>query len=252
MKRILQRGAITVVFALLVTGMSGSFVFAAGETEGGKGKAKAEKQEKAPLTPVEQELASLRAFYRKAEDFTARFRQNYHSRVTRRVTESEGRVDFAKPMKMRWDYEKPEKKSYLSDGKELWVIDWEAKLAKRYASIKASELESSLAFLWGGGDLQRDYTVTVLPVTQDKLENTIPVSGRVVLELIPRTKTGFEVLYLLVDPQSGRIEETLLVDTLGNLNHIVFLELKSKQRFDDARFRFKKPDESWVQEDFAF
>jgi len=39
----------------------------------------------------------------------------------RRKTSSAGGVMFKKPGRMRWDYEKPEKATYVSDGGVLWV-----------------------------------------------------------------------------------------------------------------------------------
>ncbi len=204
-----------------------------------------------PLSPdIAAVLENVRAYYREAGDFQLAFQQDYHSRITRRAKKSEGQVRFAKPGKMRWDYEKPEKKSFISDGRELWMVTWDDKRAKVKKDLKASSLESSLGFLWGGGDLHGDYEIRRLKLA--KLENQVEVGKRIALELVPRKPAQFDTLYLLLDPQSGRIEEALLVDKLENLNHLTFTDPKTRQNFDKNVFTFRAPDKTWNLETMEF
>ena len=72
------------------------------------------------------------------------------------------------------------------------------------------------------------------------------------LELLPKEKEQYEVLYLLVDPVEYRIEEVVLVDLLANLNNIVFKSPKVGQKFKKGHFSFAAPNSDWnlVQMDF--
>ena len=61
--------------------------------------------------------------YDGANDFRARFTQTLTSTAMGRKTNSAGGVMFKKPGRMRWDYDKPEKATYVSDGGVLWLYE---------------------------------------------------------------------------------------------------------------------------------
>ncbi len=202
-----------------------------------------------PKAPAEvlQAVEGLRDYYKKAENFRATFTQNYHSKLTKRQKSSKGQVDFARPTNMHWAYTEPEKKSFITNGKSLWVVEWEQKRVTIREDLQSSALESSLAFLWGGGDLLADYAITRLQV--ENLEGVLPVNKRLVLELVPKhDKNQFDTLYLVLDPASHRIEETLLVDTIGNLNHLIFSNPETNQTFPAGHFIFTAPGPDWTEE----
>ncbi|RJO65844.1 MAG: hypothetical protein C4523_15180 [Myxococcales bacterium] len=202
----------------------------------------------APTNPSPATAAlvkNVQDYYLKAGDFSARFTQRYHSKLTRRVSESGGTVEFAKPVKMRWEYDPPDRKAFISDGQTLWVVHWEEKSATVHPDLKSSELESSLGFLWGGGDLLLNYAVNRLDLPN--VEGIVETKGRIVLELVPKKPAQFDTLYLLVDPASYRIEEAVLVDSLGNLNHLAFTAPKTRLALGKDRFVFTPPP-GWTVE----
>src|SRR5829696_3326848 len=65
---------------------------------------------------VKAVVAEVQKRYDGAADFRARFTQTMTSTTMGRKTNSAGEVMFKKPGRMRWDYEKPEKSSYITDG----------------------------------------------------------------------------------------------------------------------------------------
>jgi outer membrane lipoprotein carrier protein len=191
------------------------------------------------------EIEAIQRYYMEVGDFRMTFVQRYYSKMTQRVKTSEGAVDFAQPMKMRWDYEKPEKRSFITDGKSLWMVMWDEKECKVFKDLRSSDLESSVAFLWGGGDIAERYSVTRLKL--DLLEGKIEVKGRTVLELIPTTANSqFDTLYLLVDPKTHRIEEAAFIDQLSNLNHMIFSAPDTGKRFKPDHFQFTAPGPDWM------
>ena len=198
---------------------------------------------KAQLTPL---LDGIRDYYRQAGDFSVSFSQAFHSKLTKRVQISQGDVDFARPAKLNWRYQKPDNKAFISDGATLWAVEAETKQVKVRKNLKASELESSLAFLWGGGNLLDDYDVRQL--NDSVLEGVVPVMGRLVLWLVPKQAASFDTLYLLLNAQTRRIEEVLMVDSLGNLNHLTFGPPKNNQKFPKNHFTFTAPDKTWTVE----
>jgi len=206
--------------------------------------AQEKKEEQVPAN-VAKELENIKQYYQKAGNFKVDFTQIYHSRITKRTKESSGQVDFAKPMKMRWEYQKPERKSFITNGKSLWVATWENKEVKVHKDLKSSDLESSLAFLWGGENLALKYKVAKLMLPN--VEGIVDVKNRLLLELIPREKSQFDTLYLLVNSETFRIEEVVLVDLIGNLNHITFTSPQTAQKFPKGHFVFTMPAKDWVE-----
>jgi len=74
-----------------------------------------------PCTSLEACVQGFEASYRGVRTLHASFTQNYSAWGRTRV--ESGQMTLARGGKMRWDYEKPESKLFLSDGKEvlLWV-----------------------------------------------------------------------------------------------------------------------------------
>src|SRR5215204_5725412 len=78
---------------------------------------------------VKAVVAEVQKRYDGAADFRARFTQTLTSTALGRKTNSSGEVMFKKPGRMRWDYEKPEKSSYVTDGGVLWLYEPDDKQA---------------------------------------------------------------------------------------------------------------------------
>ena len=66
---------------------------------------------------------------------------------------------FKKPGRMRWDYDKPEKTTYVTDGAVLWLYEPEDQQAFKQ-ELKASQLPAALAFLTGKGKLADEFDIT--------------------------------------------------------------------------------------------
>lgn len=112
------------------------------------------------LSPV---LAQFEARYRGAKTLSATFLQEYseNGRVTRKEA---GKSYFLHPGKMRWDYEVPEKNTFLADGKYAWFITPSDHTATRMSVKSSDDWRTPLAFLTGGVKLSR-ICVDVGPAT---------------------------------------------------------------------------------------
>jgi len=171
--------------------------------------------------------------YRETRDLTASFEQSYHFKVTGRSKKSSGRVYLKLPGKMRWDYLAPEPKHFIADGRTLWVIAPQDRQVMRQPLVQ-SEISSVLGFLMGSGELRTQFELQLLG--RD-------ASLRYRLKLVPR---GGETLYrhvvLVIEPLTFRTVETEVTDAAGNLNHLVFREIKVNQGLPDSGFSFVIPD----------
>ncbi len=99
-------------------------------------------------------LAQFEARYRAAKSLSATFLQEYseNGRITRKEA---GKSYFLHPGKMRWDYEAPEKNTFLTDGKYAWFITPSDHTATRMPVKSSEDWRTPLAFLTGGMKLSR-------------------------------------------------------------------------------------------------
>src|SRR5208337_2865355 len=99
-------------------------------------------------------LVQFEARYREARSLSATFLQEYseNGKVTRKEA---GKSYFLHPGKMRWDYEAPEKNTFLADGKYAWFITPTDHTATRMPVKSSDDWRTPLAFLTGGVKLSR-------------------------------------------------------------------------------------------------
>jgi len=62
------------------------------------------------------------------------------------------------------------------------------------------------------------------------------------LELTPRQPSTYEKLFLRVDPTSGNVSRTRIVDLLGNVVVVEFLDQQFNLGPSEAEFRFEVPE----------
>ena len=146
-------------------------------------------------TPTASDLAArLQKRYESIRDFTADFAQTYRGVLQRKTATEQGKVLIKKPNRVRFTYESPEKKVFVSDGIIFRSYYQEASSGSEYPLPKENEASTALLFLAGRGNLARDFTPGIAagaPATEWHLG------------LVPATKqTDFDTLTLFVDRRS--------------------------------------------------
>jgi outer membrane lipoprotein carrier protein len=181
--------------------------------------------------PVKEVVAKMQAFYLKTKDLKGNFKQVYTDTLYNRERTSYGYLYVRKPGMMRWNYVKPEKKSFIADGKELWVYEPDDKQAFRNP-LSTSNLSTGLTFLLGTGDLQKEFNVSWAT-------ETLGGPGDHVLRLTPKTATGqYTHILLAVRPDDFTVGESMVVSKT-NRNHFVFTNLEFNTRLPKSRFHFR-------------
>lgn len=99
-------------------------------------------------------LVQFEARYSGARSLSATFLQEYseNGKVTRKEA---GKSYFLHPGKMRWEYEVPEKNTFLADGKYVWFITPSDHTSTRMPAKKSDDWRTPLALLTGGIKLSR-------------------------------------------------------------------------------------------------
>jgi outer membrane lipoprotein-sorting protein len=185
-------------------------------------------------------LAGVQKFYAGIQHVQAKFRQEVKNATFGRSDISDGTLWIAKPGKMRWDYfaRKTKKKStsiaksFISNGSYLYVVDNENKQVIK-KDLQKNLLPTAVTFLYGKGDLAADFTPA--------LDGTRTYGGKTdhVLKLTPRQSSAqYKSLYLVVDPATFRVKESVIIDGAGNTNHFRFFEPNFQAAVKDAWFEF--------------
>ena len=181
-------------------------------------------------------VTAVQKYYLGAEKLKADFKQTYTNTVFGKESVSQGKVMVKKPGKMRWDYTRPEKKYFISDGTTLWVYEEAAKQVFKQ-SLKDQILPVAVTFLYGQGDLKKDFTAALDP-------GKYGGKGDLVLKLTPRQASAqYKTLWLVVDPADFHVEESVILEASGNVNHFLFynIKLNEQAKFADKHFNFTPP-----------
>ncbi|HBZ72363.1 MAG TPA: outer membrane lipoprotein carrier protein LolA [Deltaproteobacteria bacterium] len=175
--------------------------------------------------------------YEAVKDLSARFEQttrvaSLHGSGHDAPSESSGEVVFEKPGKMRWSYEKPNPSLVVSDGEVAWVYDPAAREAQRMPAGGALLTGGAMQFLLGRGDLRRDFIVRARSCE----------GSSIALELTPKQPASYEKLEIVVDRESGEVEETTVSDLVGNVTRVAFHNVRTNQGVPASRFHFTPPE----------
>lgn len=204
---------------------------------GGQARPAQEIPSTAVAPPAADVAAALQRKYDAIKDFTASFTQSYEGGVLRRKAVAEsGTVQVKKPGKMRWDYKTPQPKSFIVDGKAMWLYQPTDHNAFVNACFQQnSDLVAPIAFMWGQGKLREQFVVNWFQGTfGDKTDHH--------LELAPKTPSPvFAKLILVVDPNTFRVKQSIVVDPSGNVNQFIFTNVKYKGAAVDKDFNFTPP-----------
>ena len=168
--------------------------------------------------------------HRAVADLSASFVQSYRSGMLGRELRETGRVWLKRPGRMLWQYEKPEKKTFLSDGRRYWFYV----PADRQVVVREQAGDKSLPtlLLSQTADLSAQFTEKLLKSPGPGLER---------LELTPR-KPDPEVQRVEMDVDAmGRIVAIDVHDTQGNRSRFTFDGIRENEGVPDRMFRFDPP-----------
>lgn len=184
-------------------------------------------------TPSAADLAAkLQARYQTVRDFTADFTQSFQGILQRKATVERGTVQVKKPSRIRFIYESPEKKTFVSDGSQFYSYFPADRAGSVSALPKEGEASTALMFIAGRGDLTRDFSAS-LPAGQP--------AGEYHLQLVPRKpQEDFKTLTLIVSRDNLALLGFVTVDEQGT-NTIRFTRMRENPGLKDDAFHFRFP-----------
>jgi outer membrane lipoprotein carrier protein len=183
-------------------------------------------------------VRKVQASYAQIESFTADFKQVYRSRDI--DLEESGIVMMKKPGKMYWEYTRPNKKYFISDGDQTYFYVPDDRQVM-VSDLRLDTASTPLLFLLGRGDAERDFRV------EAGTEEAPHKPGNLLLRLNPtEPQAEFSHLLLEVTPDSFLIHRLTVIDHLGSRNDYTLTNLKINPRIPDRQFRFRIPSDAEV------
>jgi outer membrane lipoprotein carrier protein len=199
----------------------------------------------APLD-AHQIIRNLETRYRRAATLKAQFYESYVDGKGGGSAES-GTVYFSKPGRMRWEYESPQEKLFLVDGKNVWFYIPADRTASRTKIGESSDWRTPLAFLTGKADfarLCRSVEITDAKADGNSIENPSK-SGNTVLRCVPRaeaTDTGEEIRDVLLETDPDARLVRIVIQQPGNLTtEFRFGNWEENLPLPETKFRFVAP-----------
>ncbi len=172
---------------------------------------------------------ALKEFLAQTHSAKARFAQmvlDKNGKVLQQVT---GTMEFSRPGKFRWEYQKPYEQLIVGDGSRIWIYDKDLK------QVTVRKLDRALgaspaALLAGSNEIEKSYALT----------NAGAHDGLDWLEAVPKTKdTPFERIRLGFEKST--LEAMEMKDQFGQTTVIKFADLERNPKLAPDRFTFVPP-----------
>jgi len=183
---------------------------------------------------IQEVVAGLQQRYRFVDTVSADFQQTFMAPGMNQV--ESGVFWMKKPGLMRWEYQLPETKLFVTDGRESFFYVPEDRQVI-IQPFSASDMHSTpLEFLMGRGEIEKDF------VSAWESELTSKVEGTFLIRLVPRKAVSeYSFLVLEVDRRNYDLRRVIVHEVGGSTSEFLLTKLATNVKVDDKEFRFKIP-----------
>lgn len=188
-------------------------------------------------------IDGLQRRYSKMKGLAAVFTQTYYGADGRTLRES-GRLYLKRPGKARWEYTNPEKKLFVSDGKNIYFYVFGERYATRTSVKRSVDPQIPFLFLLGRGNLRRDFSRIETVAAEQPI-----AAGNVVLRLVPkRAPEEFKQLLAEVNPSTLEVRRLVIFERNGSRMDFYLTDLREGYVAPDSQFAFTAPTGVTVRE----
>ena len=172
--------------------------------------------------------------YNHMQTLQARFSETYSGAgMTRKES---GTLELKKPGRMRWDYDEPRPKMFLTDGSTAWFYVPGERQVRRAPVKQIEDLRSPLRYLLGKTKLEKEF-VGLTIAADAKPANP----GGIVLQGVPKGMQERVSQTLLEVTPDGLITRIVVDERDGSITEFRFLQQRENVQIADRRFRFTPP-----------
>ncbi len=175
-------------------------------------------------------ISSLKSFIQNARTVRAEFSQTVLDKNTRVVQKGSGVMQFERPGKFRWVYEKPYEQLIVGDGARIWFYDHDLNQVT-VRKLDAAIGSSPAALLAGSGNIETEFDLEEIGLQGDTEW----------LEARPKAKESTFEWVRLGFSRKGTLKAMELHDHFGQTTVLAFAGLEQNSRLAPELFKFSPP-----------
>ena len=181
-------------------------------------------------------IDGLQQKYSRMQGLAASFVQVYAGADGRVIRET-GHLLLKRPRKARWEYESPERKLFVSDGKKVFFFVYGEKNATASSIKETVDPQIPFLFLLGRGDLRRDFSRIEIAAGEPSIN-----AGNLVLRLFPkRAPEEFKQLLVEVSPGTFDVRRMVIFERSGARMEFLLSNVRENFVAPDTQFQFTPP-----------
>jgi chaperone LolA len=183
-----------------------------------------------PLVAQAAATDKLKSFVAATHSAQAIFSQELLDKNGKRLQFATGTMQFERPGKFRWEYQKPYEQIIVGDGKKFWLYDVDLNQVT-VKKLDAALGSSPAALLSGNNEIERGFDLRDLGV-RDDLDW---------LQAVPKSsETSFAKILMAFNAKSELVVMELH-DSFGHRTVLRFSELKNNPSLSSKSFKFVPP-----------
>lgn len=184
-------------------------------------------------------IDKLKEFISATHSAQANFTQEVLDQNGKRIQSASGVMQFQRPGKFRWTYQKPYEQLIVGDGVKFWLYDVDLNQVT-VKKLDAALGSSPAALLSGSNEIERGFILTDEGNLSGHPENGSQ-GGLDWLQAIPKAQdSGFEKIRMAFDAQAG-LAVMELNDTFGHKTVLRFSDMKRNPKISAQQFQFTPP-----------
>ena len=184
----------------------------------------------APLSVHAGGIDKLKEFIAATHSAQANFTQVVLDRNGKRIQSASGTMQFQRPGKFRWTYQKPNEQLIVGDGVKFWLYDVDLNQVT-VKKLDAALGSSPAALLSGNNEIERAFM----------LKESGSQDGMDWLQAIPKTQDSiFEKILMAFNAQAELVIMELN-DSFGHKTVLRFSGMQRNPKLSEQQFKFTPP-----------
>ena len=191
-----------------------------------------------PFSAQAGAIEKLKTFIAATHSAQANFTQEVLDQNGKRIQSASGVMQFQRPGKFRWTYQKPYEQIIVGDGAKFWLYD------KDLNQVSVKKLDAALgsspaALLAGSNEIERGFT----------LKENGNRDGLDWLQATPKgSDSSFSAVYMAFDAKAGLVVMELN-DAFGHKTVLRFSGMQANPKLAAGQFKFTPPEGADVVSD---
>ena len=184
----------------------------------------------APLCAYADTAEKLKNFIASTRSGQANFTQDVLDKNGKKIQSASGTMQFVRPGKFRWAYQKPYEQLIVGDGAKFWLYDTDLNQVT-VKKLDAALGSSPAALLSGSNEIERGFI----------LKDVGKKDGLDWLEAAPKTQdTSFDSILMAFDGESNLVVMELH-DAFGHKTVLRFSGMQKNPQLSPQLFKFTPP-----------